>query len=153
MNGPIGDSIMDKMPFDVQEACSVIFKLQKIDFKENHTALVICGELRKKFEEYRPYLPLVHALKNPNLMPRHYEIIRKLKDPEFEIYHDLQKSISDLCKIGVMDIIEEIAEVSDIASREKKLEDQIQKMHAEWKNLKFEMQEHKGSGTLILIEI
>jgi len=48
-----------------------------------------------------------------------------------------------LVKIGVLDIIDEISEVSDIATREKKLEEQIVKMLAEWKHLKFDVQDYK----------
>jgi len=38
-----------------------------------------------------------------------------------------------------MDIIEEINEISDFASREKKLEDTIAKMKDEWKHVRFEL--------------
>ena len=38
-----------------------------------------------------------------------------------------------------MNIIEDIAHISDIATREKKLENDIVKMRDEWKNLKFEI--------------
>jgi len=56
-------------------------------------------------------------------------------------------------KIGVHDIIDEISEVSDIATREKKLEEQIVKMLAEWKHLKFDVQDYKDSQTYMLVGI
>lgn len=49
-----------------------------------------------------------------------------------------------------MDIIEEINEISDFASREKKLEDTIAKMRDEWKHVKFELAEFRDSGTHVL---
>jgi hypothetical protein len=38
-----------------------------------------------------------------------------------------------------MEILEEIADISDCATREKKLEDNIQKMKDEWKYIKFDL--------------
>ena len=49
-----------------------------------------------------------------------------------------------------MEILEEINEVSDCASREKKLEDAIQKMKDEWRHIKFELAEFRDSGTHVL---
>jgi len=45
-----------------------------------------------------------------------------------------------------MALIEDIAHISDIATREKKLELEIMKMQNDWKNLKFEMVDYKDSG-------
>ena len=50
-------------------------------------------------------------------------------------------------------MIEDIAHISDIATREKKLENDIIKMQNEWKNLKFETNDYKDSGTQVLIGI
>lgn len=52
-----------------------------------------------------------------------------------------------------MSIIEDIAHISDIATRERKLENDIIKMQNEWKNLKFEMTDYKLSGGYVLIGI
>lgn len=49
-----------------------------------------------------------------------------------------------------MEIIEDINEISEFASREKKLEDSIQKMKDEWKHMKFELSEFRDSGTHVL---
>jgi dynein heavy chain len=62
----------------------------------------------------------------------------------------MHASISELVEHGVMDILEEINEISDCASREKKLEDGIQKMKDEWKYVRFELQGFRDSGTHVL---
>jgi dynein heavy chain len=49
-----------------------------------------------------------------------------------------------------MEILEDITDVSEIASREKKLEDAIQKMRDEWRNIKFELAPFRESETFIL---
>jgi dynein heavy chain len=49
-----------------------------------------------------------------------------------------------------MTYVEEINEISDCASREKKLEDGIIKMRDEWKHIKFELAPFRESGTYVL---
>lgn len=51
----------------------------------------------------------------------------------------MHASINELLDLGVMSILEEVNDISDCASREKKLEDSIQKMKDEWKYIKFEL--------------
>ena len=49
-----------------------------------------------------------------------------------------------------MDIVDDIAEISEIASKEKQLEIGINKMRDEWKNVKLELVLYKNSETHIL---
>jgi len=78
----------------------------------------IANELRNLYLELKPYLPIISALKNPDLQTRHWEIINKTKDGTY-IDPDMHQSISDLLKIKVLDVMEDIATVSDIASKER----------------------------------
>ena len=94
-------------------------KLQKQSFKEAVHTAQICSELRQLYQEFRPYLPIIISLKNPDFTIRHFDIVRKLKDPEFDIDHELRQSISDLVKLGVMEMLDDIAEVSEIATKER----------------------------------
>ena len=52
--------------------------------------------------------------------------------------------------MGVMEYIEEINEISHFAAREKKLEEMISAMKDEWRNVKFEIIEHKDAETYLL---
>ena len=78
----------------------------------------IANELRELFMQLRPYLPLVISLKNPDLQQRHWDIINKTHET-IRIDPDLHQTINELVKINVMDILEDIASVSDIATKEK----------------------------------
>ena len=89
-------------------------------------------------------------MKNPDFKIRHFDIVRKLRDPEFDIDHELRQSISDLVKLGVMEMLEDIAEVSEIATKERQLESQVNKMRDEWKSVRFELEDFRDSGTVIL---
>lgn len=110
----------------------------------------MCNELRKFYEEFKPYLPLILALKNPSLKMRHWDNIQKLRTPPLEIDIDLHQSIQDLVEKGIMECIEDINEISDCSSRERKLEEAIAKMRDEWKHVKFELVSFRESGTCVL---
>jgi hypothetical protein len=64
MHGAIQEPIMDSLPSSITESSQAIYRLAKIDFKEVPITNKICLDLRKLFEAFRPYLPLVVALKN-----------------------------------------------------------------------------------------
>lgn len=84
---------------------------------------------------------------------RHWENLQKLRSPPiYELESELHVSISELAEgpAKIMELIEELSDISDCASREKKLEDSIQKMKDEWKFIKFEMQEFRDSSTYVL---
>lgn len=66
--------------------------------------------------------------RNPSLKMRHWENLQKLRNPPiYEIESELHVSISELVEgpAKIMELIEEISDISDCASREKKLEDAI----------------------------
>ena len=138
------------MPKEIIDATKQCMKLQKGAFKEAEHTAQICGELRLLYMEFRPYLPIIIALKNPDFKSRHFDIIRKLKEPAFKIEYDLHESIQDLVKQGVMEIIDDITEVSEIATKERQLESQVQKMQSEWKTVRFTLEDYRDSGSVIL---
>jgi len=150
MNGPIYDLDGERLPEDILQATKALYKLQKVAFKELADTNLITGDLRNLYTEFRPYLPIIVSLKNPDLKPRHCEIIQKLSDPIFDLDYDLHQSISDLVKLGVQELIEDIEEVSEIATKERALELNLNKMRDEWKTVKFELQEFSSSGTYLL---
>ena len=126
MAGPLGDMDRDKIPQEINDACINLLRLEKVEFKERKATGLVCADLRKLYENFKPYLPLIIALRNPSLKMRHWENLQNLKTPPiYELESDMHASINDLIDKGVMEILEEINDISDCASREKKLEDAI----------------------------
>ena len=113
---------------------------------------MVCSDLRKLYESFKPYLPLIIALRNPSLKLRHWENLQNLRiQPVYELESEMHASIRELVdRCQIMDIVEEINDISDCASREKKLEDGIQKMKDEWRFIKFELAEYRESGTHVI---
>ena len=136
------------MPADINAAIKGLTKLARIDLRVSAgMAILIAGELKDLFLEVKPFLPLIVALKNPDLQPRHWEIINKLS-AHVHIDSDLHQTITELVSLNIMDILEDIASVSDIATKEKQLELQLNKMRQEWSSVKFQFAEYEDTVTI-----
>ena len=81
MNGSISDELMSTLSQDIQQYSSAVGKLQKKDFRDKAETAAIANDLRKLYESFRPYLPLVVALKNKHMVSRHFQDIRNLREP------------------------------------------------------------------------
>ena len=49
-----------------------------------------------------------------------------------------------------MDIVDEVIEISAIATKERQLESQLDKMNDEWKSVRFELAEYRDSEVFVL---
>lgn len=122
MEGPISDLDGEELPNQILEANRKLLRLMKGPFKEALYTKEVCNVLKGLYQDFRPYLPLVTGLKNPDFKIRHFEILKKTKEPPFEIEHDLSQSLAELERIGVMEMVDKITEISEIATKEKQLE-------------------------------
>ena len=77
------------LPKEVTEACQQLLRLEKVAFKESRAIAHVAAGLRDLYEGFRPYLPLICALRSPHLKPRHWSSILALGSPGLEIDSDL----------------------------------------------------------------
>jgi dynein heavy chain len=83
--------------------------------------LKVTTAVRKEFEKFKPYLPLINDLRNPALKQRHWTqlaVIMKIEGEETATSLKLQ----DLLDKGIMDIKDQIRDISEIASKEYSFE-------------------------------
>ena len=93
-------------------------------------------------------MPILSALKNPDFKIPHFDIVRK--DYGIVIETSLTQSLQQLKDIGILDISDMIVDLSGIATKERQLELQLNKMNDEWKSVKFELAEFRDSEVHIL---
>jgi len=72
MNGILGGIDWDEITAEINNACSNLLKIEKINFKEKWSSAEIAKDLWKLYEGFKPYLPLICALWNPNLKFWHW---------------------------------------------------------------------------------
>ncbi|CAD8148668.1 unnamed protein product [Paramecium octaurelia] len=146
LSGPLNNIDRDQLTQDVTEAWTELFKLEKTTFKIIPHMYQVTMAIRKLYEDFKPYLPLINDLRNPALKKQHWVSLTALlkldDDPNF--------SLNTLLEKGVMDLKEEIREISETASKQSSFERSINKMKSEWKNIKFELIQFRDTDTHIL---
>jgi dynein heavy chain len=102
---------------EVIDAWNELFKLEKSTFKLIPHMYQVTSEIRKMYESFKPFLPVINDLRNPALKKRH---LTKFKEflPNLELDEDLQVPFQTLLKEGVMNFKEEIRDIAEIATKE-----------------------------------
>ncbi|OMJ79537.1 hypothetical protein SteCoe_20429 [Stentor coeruleus] len=151
MSGPIGTLNRDLISTEINTYLNEIAKMEKGPFSQNPAALKLCKEFLIKVNTFKPYIPVIRAFNNPGMKERHWiEIQSKTK-----IRFSLNKNISLQLMIDnkIMDHLELLENVSELANKEMGLENAKKKMENEWSDINFEFSEFKGSYILINTDI
>ena len=101
---------------EVVESWKDLFKMEKTTFKLVPHLLKVTTAVRKEYEKFKPYLPLINDLRNQALKPRHWTQLSFIMKTEGEEHATLK--LEDLLKKGVMELKEQIRDISEIASKE-----------------------------------
>lgn len=113
----------------------VIKSSKKLFEKKTHPAGYVVGEeFRKETEEIQKMVPIVEVLSNPGLKQRHWEQIQTILNAQFDWNH---VTLKDIIAKGIEFHKEEIADISELASKEYSLEKSLQKMRSEWEKQEF----------------
>lgn len=138
----------EKMEADVGQWWRILFKLSKAFSEKAPNPAKISAEVKEKVEDFKNYLPLVTALRNPGLRDRHWEKISEVCG--IPLYPSDDMTLKGLLQMDVLPHIEKIQEISEVASKEYKLERALDKMQAEWKPMAFDCAPWRNTGTHIL---
>lgn len=106
----------------------------------------VASAMSKNLVEFRPYIPIIHALCNKGLKARHEEEIKEAITIEISP----ETKLHDLKNIGIKEKREVLEQISDTASREYNNETIMQKMKEEWEPLLFTCKEVAGKESKIL---
>ena len=120
--------------------------MEKTTFKIVQHMLLVIQHVRRQYEDVKPYLPVINDLLNPALKKRHW---RHLKEMITELDDDLNVPF-EVLKMRVMELKEEIRDISEKASKEMGFEKGINKMKSDWRNIRFELVLFRDTGTHIL---
>lgn len=96
--------------------------------------LRITSEVLDRYSQYSENLPLIKALRNPDLRERHWLSIR-----EILVLNPLEESttLKTLLNSGAKLQLAQLEEVSSIASRELLFEKKLLRLKRDWKEVKF----------------
>ena len=99
-------------------------------------------------DEFKPYLPLIQALRNPGMRDRHWD--RLSEDLGRQIQPDPSLTLTDVLKMDLLVRVDVITKVCDVAGKEYSIEAALDKMDNEWKAIALEIFAYKDTGTFIM---
>lgn len=91
-------------------------------------------EVEQEYSTFAQHLPLIKALRNPDLRERHWGSIRSIIaiNPQ-----ESEMSLKRLINAGVETKLLQLQEISAIATRELVYERRLLKLKREWKEVRF----------------
>lgn len=106
--------------------------------------LKVATATRDRIDKFKVFLPLISAVCNPGLRDRHWAQMSEVVG--FELKRDDHTSLDRLLGRRVEEKMDQLQELSDIASREFSFEKMLDKMSTDWEGLAFELGDWKETG-------
>ncbi|EAR99019.2 dynein heavy chain 7, axonemal protein (macronuclear) [Tetrahymena thermophila SB210] len=162
MEGPLSSINREDVCSDIIDSWNELYKMEKGVFKNIPHIKMLCQQVRQKYEDFKPNLPLIMDLRNPNLEKRHWvkinhlikehnkKVERKQLQIRVEFDEDLNINLKTLLENNIQFIQDDIREISEIASKEKGFEKILNKMKSEWKPIRLQIFPYKDTGTFVL---
>ncbi|XP_025927284.1 dynein heavy chain 1, axonemal [Apteryx rowi] len=147
MNDPLTEIDAEQLEKNVNESFKTMHRCVR-QFKDSPACRDVAVELRGKIEEFKPYIPLIQGLHNPGMRNRHWEMLSK--DININIKPQAGLTFSHCLDMKLLDHIESIARVAEIASKEYAIESALDKMETEWSSIFFMVMPYKDTDTFIL---
>lgn len=83
--------------------------------------------------EFKPFVPLIAALRQDGMRDRHWDQISSTLD--LDVHPSDQFTLTSAIEMGLLDHLDSIQEVSELASKEFGIEVALGKMQDEWQSL------------------
>jgi dynein heavy chain len=133
----------DDMGIQAQSMLKKLTKLaREVKDKVNWT---ICGSLRGRIETFKMTMPLIQDLKNPAMRDRHWLQLQEEVQKPFD-HASADFTLEKLVEIGLDQHAELVGDISSAASKELAIEQAIQAIADQWKELYLEIPPHKDRG-------
>jgi dynein heavy chain len=134
----------DQITKDLQTIFAALQRSTK-NFRNGPTrVLQISTDLKAEVTDMREHLPLLTALLNPGMKPRHWTKLSEELGIDFQFDDDV--TLRDAIAAG----LDAISEVVSVASKEHSIEVALQKMQSEWDDINLEIAPYKNTGTYVL---
>ena len=133
-------------PYEMEEEVKKLSKRAKeIKVDKRCNAYIGIIEAIKKWQQF---LPLIGELRSDSMRDRHWEALKKAINQDFEIDDNLL--LKDVFALNLNKFSDEVEEITDQARQEERMEKTLNKLEETWKDMEFQIEEHKGTGVSML---
>lgn len=117
---------------DVMNSYKTMFKMGKaFQLRNLDKCSDNCNKIRDEVEVFKKYTPLVSALRAPGMRERHWDQLSE--QIGMDLHPDDTFTLQGGLDMGLLEHLEAITKVSDVAMKEYSIETTLDKMQAEWK--------------------
>nr|XP_021152153.1 dynein heavy chain 1, axonemal [Columba livia] len=147
MNDPLVELEAEQLEKNVNESSKTMQKCVR-QFKDSPACQAVAMEFRDKIEDFKSYVPLIQGLNNPGMKSRHWEMLSE--EINVDIKPEPSLTVGHCLEMNLLDHIESITKVAEIAGKEHAIENALNKMESEWNSVFFTVEPYKDTGTFIL---
>jgi dynein heavy chain, axonemal len=98
--------------------------------------LKIAQQVKQQFDDFRPKVPLLVALRKPGMVARHWKAITD--NVGFEVNPQIDNfTFERILDLGLMKNIDFICEVGEKAAKEYQIETMLDEMESKWETISF----------------
>ena len=148
MTGPFIELDPITMEHNISTWFNLMFKLEKTLAESAPEPAKVAEEMREKIAEFKTHFPIVQWLRNPGLRPRHWNAVSEIIGQTINPDHAL--TLSAILQMPVHKHAEKIEEICCGADKEYGLEQALDKMVSEWRDVQMEIDDYKETKTYIL---
>ncbi|CAG9466771.1 unnamed protein product [Pedinophyceae sp. YPF-701] len=139
----------DHVEREVGSCFKTLFKVGRMfnqrDLKE-HAGLA--DGVRQKVEDFKAFVPLIQALRTSGMRDRHWDQLSE--GLGFELRPGDDFTMTKAQEMGLLDHIELISKVADVAAKEYAIEQALAKMESEWSGTALQVMEYRETGTYVI---
>ncbi|XP_075235019.1 sterile affecting ciliogenesis [Lycorma delicatula] len=117
-------------------------------FADVPVAQAVALKIKKDIEDFKPYIPLIQAVRNPGLKKRHWEEFSAKTGCQITMTPNL--TFNKCLQLGIEKHVDVMMELADHAGKEYVIELALDKMANEWANINLEVTPYKNTGTYIM---
>ncbi|KAJ3337633.1 hypothetical protein HDU93_000776 [Gonapodya sp. JEL0774] len=147
MHGSFNELNSEDVEKNLTSSWRTMFKLVKA-FKDVPGCLDVANQVRDEMDQFKPFLPLIQALRNPGMRERHWE--RLSTDLDITLRPVDNFTLTDLIKMNLIEKVDQISKVCDVAGKEFAIESALDKMENDWKEVTLEILPYKETGTFVM---
>ncbi|PSN46069.1 hypothetical protein C0J52_02287, partial [Blattella germanica] len=147
VDNPLVNIDPDSFERNIADSYKTMAKLVRI-FADFPAVQKVATDIKAQIDDFRPFVNLILALRNPGMKERHWQQIAEETGIEIEFTPAL--TFQNCLDKGVDKFAEQVIKVGESASKEYAIEDTLMKMQAEWENVKLDVQPYKNTGTYIM---
>ncbi|XP_046404632.1 dynein axonemal heavy chain 3 [Ischnura elegans] len=145
--GPFLKLDAQKIEEDVDAIWKTLYKLTKI-FHDLPGSKRVAEMVKAKVEKFKLLLPVLHTICNKGMKERHWQQISEIVG--VQIVPTEESTLAEMIEYGVPKHITELQDIGTKATKEYGLEQSLEKMKSEWKDVRFECIPYRETGVSIL---